>query len=242
MTIKLDYIQKPKLKNPAMIAGLPGIANVGKLAIEYLIYQTRAEKFLELHSEHFPEWAIPVEGGIRTLRMDFFHARPEGIKRDLILMSSDAQAATPLGQYALTGEILDIAQEQGVTTFTTMAAYVLSSGVMKMKPVVGVASSKKLTAALKKSGVEMLESGVIVGMNGLLPAFAAMRGMDGYCLLGVTSGGMIDPNASRAVLQSLSAMLGFSIDTTELGEHAERLEAKMPKLKEAPEEETSYIR
>jgi hypothetical protein len=214
MPIRLEYLHKPKLKQPVMIAGLPGIANVGKLAIEFLIHQLRARKFLEFHSEHLPEWAIPDAGEIRTLSLDFFHARPDGMKRDLILLTGDAQAATPRGQYALTGEILNIAEGHGVTTVATMAAYVLSVHEIRMKPVVAAVSSARLAKLLAEKGVGMLNSG------------------------------LIDPKASGAVLRALGSITGFSIDTTELTKHAEELKSRLPRPppRKPPEEEVSYIR
>jgi hypothetical protein len=244
MSLKLDYLEKPKLNNPVMIAGLPGIANVGKLAVEFLINQLKAKKFLELHSEYFPEWAIPDAGGIRTLKMDFFHVRPDDMKYDLILTTADAQAATPHGQYALTEEILNIAEEHGTTTVSTMAAYVLSMNETRKSHVVGVATNPKLSKTLKEKKVKLLDSGVIVGMNGLLPAFAALKGMDGFCLLGVTEGGLLDPNASVDVLQAMASIVGFSVDTTKLAEHADSIRSKLPQpqVTEAPEDEVTYIR
>jgi hypothetical protein len=243
MSPRLEYLHRPKLKRPMLIAGFPGIANVGKLAAEFLIHKLEAEKFLEFHSEYFPEWAIPEAGEVRTLRMDFFNARPDGLKHDLILLTGDAQAATPRGQYAMTGEILNIAQEQGATAVFTMAAYVLSPLEAKRRPVVGVASSARLTKLLGEKGVSLLEGGIIVGMNGMLPAFATLRDMDGFCLLGVTRGGLIDPEASGAVLRTLASIIGFSIDTSELVVHAERLKSRLPRPppRRPPEEEVSYI-
>jgi hypothetical protein len=244
MSLRLEYFHRPKLKRPVMIAGLPGIANVGKLAAEFLIHQLRAEKFLELHSEYLPEWAIPEAGEVRTLRMDFFHTRPDGLEHDLILLTGDAQAATPRGQYALTGEILNLAGEHGVTAVFTMAAYVLSPHELRRRAVVGVASSPRLTKILEKKGVNVLEGGIIVGMNGMLPAFAALRKMDGFCLLGTTKGGLIDPGASGAVLRALASIVGFSVDTRELTAHAERLKSRLPRPppSKPPEEEVWYIR
>jgi hypothetical protein len=244
MPLRLEYLHKPRLNRPVVIAGLPGIANVGKLAVEFLIHQLRARKFLELHSEYLPEWAIPEAGKIRTLSVDFFHARPDGMKRDLILLTGDAQAATPHGQYILTGEILNVAEAHGADTVFTMAAYVLSPHEVRMKPVVGVVSNPKLVKLLTAKGVSLLNTGVIVGMNGMLPAFAALRQMRGFCLLGVTRGGLIDPKASGAVLQALSSITGFSVDTSELTKHAEELKSRLPRLppKKPFEEEVSYIR
>jgi len=245
MPISLNYLSHPKLKKPVMLAGLPGIANVGKLAAEFLVNQLEAQKFLELSSEHFPEWAVPDGGSVRAMRMEFFHARPSGSKQDLILMTADAQAATPQGQYALTGEILDLAGENGVTTVATMAAYVLSPEETKKKTVVGVATDRKLVETLKSRGIEVLTNGVIVGMNGMLPSFAALRGMDGFCLLGVTEGGILDPMASAAVVKAMGSIFGFRVKTGELEAHAaeiSKLPQVEPRLPEIEEEDLSYIR
>ena len=47
--VTIRYVSKvPKLKNPILIEGLPGIGNVGKLAIEHLIDSVGATKFAEL--------------------------------------------------------------------------------------------------------------------------------------------------------------------------------------------------
>ncbi|MEM4724825.1 MAG: PAC2 family protein, partial [Candidatus Hadarchaeum sp.] len=181
MPTRLKHISRPKLKQPVLVAGLPGIANVGKLALEYLVQKLSAEKFLELYSDYFPEWVIQEEGRVSPLKVDFFHCRPEGMKQDLILVTSDAQAATPLGQYALTGELLDVAVRHGVKLVGTMAAYVVSPEERRSYGVVGAASDVDLAKALSESGVKLLKSGVIVGMNGMLPVMATRRGMRGFC-------------------------------------------------------------
>ncbi len=247
MQTSKKYLKRPKLKRPVLVAGLPGIANIGKLAVEYLIHKLAAQKFLELYSEYFPEWVIQDEGSIKPLKVDFFHCRPSELKHDLIFVTADAQAATPMGQYMLTGEILEIAANYGVTTVGTMAAYVTSPGETRRSPVVGAASDQDEAKVLSEIGVELLDNGTIVGMNGILPGMAAMQEMKGFCLLGTTEGGLIDANAATAVLKALSSMLNFKIDIKDLEQHANKLQGlKLPlvpqQLQERPEEEPSYIR
>lgn len=242
---RFNYLSRPKLKRPVLIAGLPGIANIGKLAAEYLIHKLKAAKFAELYSEYFPEWAIQEDGTLKTLKMDFFRARPHKLKHDLILATADAQAATPVGQYVLTGEILDFAEKHGVELVATMAAYVLSQNEPLGRTVVGAASDSDLGKMLKDHGVTLLDGGMIVGMNGLLPALAASRGMRGFCLLGTTKGGLLDARASGAILRALRSMFGFDVDIQELHQHAltlPKLKPSMLKLPGSFEEEPSYIR
>jgi len=36
-TWKVEFFEKPKLKDPILIEGLPGIGNIGKLAVDFII-------------------------------------------------------------------------------------------------------------------------------------------------------------------------------------------------------------
>ncbi|MEM2638239.1 MAG: PAC2 family protein, partial [Candidatus Hadarchaeales archaeon] len=213
---KIIYLEKPRLKKPKAVAGLPGIANVGKLAADFMIHKFKAKKFAEIVSEHLPEWGLPDEGDIRTVNIDFYYCMPRNSDFHLILITSDAQATSPVGQYVLSGEILDLLEKESVETLGTMAAYVKGSGESVRSQVVGTATSKKMINLLKEKGIEILTGGVIVGMNGLLPALAALRGIEGFCLLGVTAGGLIDPVASNNVIAAMASILGFKIDSSEL--------------------------
>ena len=244
MPARLNYLKRPKLKRPVFVAGLPGIAHIGKLAVEYLIHKLRAKKFAELYSEHFPEWVVRDDGSVKTLKVDLSYCKPDGLKRDLLLATADAQAASPAGQYRLTGEILDVAAQHGAGTVVTMAAYVLSPNEARAK-VVGAASDIDTVKLLGERGVELLDSGMIVGMNGLLPGLAAARGMHGFCLLGATRGGLLDVGATESVLRALSEVLGFKLDLEELRKHATTLPKFRPPMLRLPrgiEEEVSYIR
>jgi len=247
MPILLKYTKRPRLKQPVLVAGLPGIANIGKLAAEYLIHKLTAKKFLELYSEHLPEWVVQNEGMLSPLKVDFFHCKPDGLKHDMILVTADAQAATPVGQYTLAGEILDIMSRFDVTTVGTMAAYVISPEEDRSSAIVGAATDSSMAKVLIENGVKLLKSGVIVGMNGMLPGMAYERGMKGFCLMGVTEGGLLDAGASAAVLKALSSILNFKLDLKDLERYAEQLSKlkpplPSPEISETAEEEPSYIR
>ena len=112
---------------------------------------------------------------------------------------------------------------------------------------VGGASDAPMAKILNEKGVKLLKSGVIVGMNGMLPSMASRSGMRGFCLLGVTEGGMLDATAAAAVLKSLSLVLGFKLDMKDLEQQAEKLtklnpQVASPEVVESVEEEPTYIR
>ena len=47
-TIKI--LEKPKMKNPILVEGLPGIGNVGRVAVGYLVAELKMVKIAELYS------------------------------------------------------------------------------------------------------------------------------------------------------------------------------------------------
>jgi uncharacterized protein (TIGR00162 family) len=244
MPTQLNYLKKPKLKKPTLVAGLPGIAHIGKLAVEYMIHELRAENFAELYSEYFPEWVVREDGLIKSLKVDFYHCRPDGMSTDIILATADAQAASPVGQYALSDDILNVAVQHDVDTVATMAAYMLSTQESR-SPVVGAATDSKTSKLLRDHNIELLEDGMIVGMNGLLVGLAAERNLHGFCLLGATEGGLLDIRATEAVLKVLADLLGFKLNLKNLQKYTPAIsKLKQPKFKlpSAVEEEVSYIR
>ena len=244
MPARLNYLKRPKLKRPVLIAGLPGIAHIGKLAVEYLIRELQAEKFAELYSEYFPEWVVREDGLIKSLKVDFYHCRPKGATQDIILATADAQAASPVGQYALSDEVLNVAKQYDVNTVATMAAYMLSPQEPRLK-VVGAATDGKTSKLLHDHSIELLKDGMIVGMNGLLVGLAAERDMHGFCLLGATEEGLLDVHATEAVLKAITDVFGFKLNLENLHKYAPAVSKLKPpkfKLPQAVEEEVSYIR
>ncbi len=166
MTSHLTYLNKPDLKNPIAIAGLPGIALIGKLSVEYLIQELEAEKFAELKSDSFPGWAIREDGIVRGLKVNFYEAEKEDFDRDIVLLTADAQASSAKSQYDLSQEIVDVLSEVGAESITTMAAFLEPDG--KESSVVGAATGTKLVEEIENHGVGILTEGRVVGMNGLL--------------------------------------------------------------------------
>ena len=52
--LEISITDKPKLNNAILIEGLPGIGNVGKLAVSHLINVLNAKKSLEIYSSSLP--------------------------------------------------------------------------------------------------------------------------------------------------------------------------------------------
>lgn len=246
MSSDFQYLKRPELKNPIAIAGLPGIALIGKMSVEYLIQKFDAEEFAELRSDKFPGWVVREDGKVKDLRVHFYQAEPEGLDRSLILITADAQASSSEGQYELSKEVINVLADHGVETVITMAAFLESDG--KESPVVGGATDSELAEKIEEHGVGLLSGGRIVGMNGLLVSLSGEKSMNGFCLLGTTEGKDKDPDAAKEVLTVFSEIYDFQIDLSDFDDKVSELpkfkppKVKMPKVSGSETETSSYIR
>jgi proteasome assembly chaperone (PAC2) family protein len=66
-----------------------------------------------------------------------------------------------------------------------------------------------------------MNTGTVTGMNGLVIGVGKTRGITGVCLLGETSGYVVDAKASKAILEILSKILGLKLDMTTLIKRAQ---------------------
>ncbi|MEO2237256.1 MAG: PAC2 family protein, partial [Candidatus Poseidoniia archaeon] len=90
-----------------------------------------------------------------------------------------------------------------------------------------------------KAGVEFIEGepgAGIVGASGLLLGLGKLRGIEGGCLMGETSGYMVDPKSAQALLVTLQKLLGIKIDLTELEKRAEQVDEITTQLREMESE------
>jgi len=189
------------------IGGLPGIGSVGKVAADYLATTLECSTAKRFFSKGFPAQVV-VAGNITDLLYAEMKAAKIKDRNDLYVLSGDAQPLDVREMYRLAGDILEFARSNGVTDMITLAAYV---GESKEK-VMGAASNPETVALLEKSGVPILKSGSIGGLNGLLAGLAPLYDMRGFCLLATTSGeNPIDLGAARNLLEALSPLVGVDI-------------------------------
>ena len=226
------YIEKPKLRNPILIEGLPGVGNVGKLAAEHLIDEIKAKKFAEIYSNDFPPQVfVNVDGTIKLVKNELYYKRTRKGK-DMIILTGDFQGMSPRGQYILAEAVLDIAEEMGVDIIYTLGGYGIGMEVEKPR-VIGAATHPEIVEELKKHGVIFKgeEGGGIIGASGLLLGIGMLRGFKGACLMGETSGYIVDPNSARQVIKVLTELLGINISFARLDEKAEEVKRITDRIK-----------
>ena len=234
--IVVVFKEKPKLREPILVEGLPGVGNVGKLAAEHLVDQLKAVKFAEIFSKYFPPQVLVNDSGtIRLVGNEMYYVlRPEAAN-DLVILIGDYQGLTPDGQYELSDKTLQISKELGVKRIYTLGGYGLGKMIEKPR-VLGAATDADLVEEMKGFGVTFSKgepgSG-IVGASGLLLGLGNLYGMRSACLMGETSGYFVDPKGAQAVLEVLAKILSVKIDFKELESKAEQIDMITSKLREA---------
>lgn len=233
--IEVRFTEKPTLRAPIFIEGLPGVGNVGKLAAEHLIDQLKAVKFADIISKYFPPQVIVREDGlIRLVSNELYYVRREENENDLIFLVGDYQGVTPEGQYMLSDRVLAIAKELGVNQIYTLGGYGIGKMVDKPR-VLGAATDNELITEMKELGVVFSKgepgSG-IVGASGLLLGLGKLYGMQSVCLMGETSGYFVDPRAAEVVLEILVKKLNVQIDYEALRHKAQQIDQITAKLKD----------
>ncbi|PIU10039.1 proteasome assembly chaperone family protein [Candidatus Micrarchaeota archaeon CG08_land_8_20_14_0_20_49_17] len=251
-TVTVKILSKPKLREPVLIGGLPGMGYVGKIAAEHLVEELRAKKFAELYSPHFPHHvAVEPDGTLRLLRNDFYHASSNG--KDLIIVVGDVQAVSSEGHHKVVDKILDVAEQFGVKQIFTLGGFATGRYSRAKPKVVGVVSQLDLIEKYKEHGFTVEKGGgPIIGASGLLIGMGKLRGMEGLCLLGETHGMLVDHNSAKVVLEVLVGILGIKVDMTNVEQRAKETERILGRIqkemvlrerreKKPAEEETSYI-
>jgi len=237
--VKGTYIKERvsvELREPVLVAGLPGLGLVGKIAIRYLIRQLKAQRFAHLYSEHFPYYVlVNKKGSVRLLRGVFYFWKNPAGANDFIFFTGDSQSQTIEGQYEIADCLLDFAKKHGVKAIVTIGGYRVET---KDKPKVYVAATgQEVLSRVVRAGAVVSDSGSpIVGTAGLILGLARFKRIDALCLLGETRGYLPDPLAARSVLEVLKGTFGFGVDLAELDEDIVRAEQMVSRLQKIEEQ------
>ncbi len=233
---KIMVLKKIKLKKPTMVVGLPGIGNVGRIAVRYMIDQLKAKKFAELYSPYFvPVVIIDEKSVVKNIKNEFYYyTGPEG---DFIFLTGDSQSMTPYGHYEINGMIINFAKDMGVSKIITVGGY--NTGDVDDNPkVIGVVSNEKLLKKYKDYGMDFSGNKVIstiVGSTGLLIGMAGQFKIDGLSIIVGTPGFPItiaDPKAAEAALNVLMKLTNLKVDMTKIDQSVKIMKDSIKKTEE----------
>lgn len=212
--------ERPRLRKPVLIEGLPGIGFVANIVALHLISELKAKKLCQIHSPSFQAFSLTSRGGeIRHPINELFYSKVESAERDLLILFGNSQASDPKGQYDLCKRVLDISQSLGCDFVLSVGG--LRRDLVQSEPRVFCAATDKETIDLAKSlGADVMR-GQIYGVAGILIGLAKLRRLRGLCVLSETSGLFADVAAARSALKFTSRLLGLEVDYTRLDQAVE---------------------
>ena len=110
MSFKIKSLGKPKLKNPILIEGLPGMGNVGKIAVDFMIEHMQAKKFLEISSHNFPNSVFVNEENLIELpKIGMYYKNTKD--RSIMFLAGDVQPTDEKSCYAFCEEVLNVIEK-----------------------------------------------------------------------------------------------------------------------------------
>jgi uncharacterized protein (TIGR00162 family) len=228
-----EAVASPDLDEPVLVEGLPGVGHVGKLAVEHLLEEIESELVERVHSTHFPPQVRVDDGRTELAGAEFYAIQPED-GRDLLVLTGDHQAQDSEGHYGLTETFLDVADDYGVERVFAIGG-VPTGELIEEYSVLGAGTTDEVVDDLTDVGVEFREdepAGGIVGVSGLLLGLGERRGFEAACLMGETSGYLVDPKSAQAVLEVLQEVVDFDVDYASLEERADEMEEVVRKIQE----------
>jgi uncharacterized protein len=221
----------PKMRDAILIEGLPGIGNVGKLAVDFLIDELKPKKIYEFFSYSFPHSVFVNEKNLVDLpKIELYYKEINGTA--ILFLAGDTQPIDEVSSYHFSNEVLNLAERLGTKEVITIGGIGLSN--VPMSPQVYCTGNCKDIIKRYKLGTEMNDKifgvvGPIVGVSGLLVGLSSRRKMKAISLLAETYGHpmYMGVRGAKEVVKVLSNKFGFGLDTRKLDKDIKELEEGM---------------
>jgi len=250
MADELRIHGRPELERPVLLAAFRGWndgAQAASLAAGYLAKTWGAEQFAEVDPEDFFDFQatrphVSLEDGL-TRRIDwpetgFYHARPEGLDRDIVLLLG---IEPNLRWRTFTDLVVGLAQELEVELMITLGALLADVPHTRPAPVTGSASDEELVQRLGLSASRYEGPTGIVGVlhdacrQADIPSASLWAAVPHYVSLTPS------PRAAVALCERLGSLIGVEIDVDELEEAAQSYEEQVSEAVASDEETASYV-
>ena len=222
---KIKNISKPKLKNPILIEGLPGMGNVGKIAIDFMVEHLDAKKFIEIKSKTFPSCVFVNETNLVELpKIELYYKNLKD--HSLIFLTGDIQPTQEQDCHEFCEIILNIFQELKGKEIITMGGIGLPEPPKSPK-VYTTANIKDIIKKYNQKNNSLYGLvGPIVGVSGLLLGLGHERKIPAISFLAETFGhpNYLGIKGSKEILTTLNKKLNLKLDLSELTEEIKEFE------------------
>jgi proteasome assembly chaperone (PAC2) family protein len=246
--LRIDH--RPELERPILVAAFRGWndgAQAASLAAGYLAKTWGAERFADVDPENFFDFQatrphVSLEEGL-SRRIDwpetaFYHARPEGLDRDIVLLLG---IEPNLRWRTFTDLVVGLARDVGIELLITLGALLADVPHTRSAPVTGSASDKELVERLGLSASRYEGPTGIVGVihdecgKSGIPSASLWAAVPHYVSLTPS------PRGALALCERLGDVLGIEIEADELEEAARNYEEQVSEAVASDEETAAYV-
>ncbi|MBT3814142.1 hypothetical protein HOE37_02120 [Candidatus Woesearchaeota archaeon] len=227
----------PKLNNPLFVEGLPGIGNVGKIAVDFLVEEFKAKKLYSFFSYKFPHSVFVGENNLVEMpKVEIYYKQFKNKnKRDLILLVGDIQPIDEESCYTFCEEILKIVKHFKCAEMITTGGIGLQSLPEKPK-VYCTGNDEKLFKEYVKKGMLVEKDifgvvGPIVGVSGVLLGLGMKRNIKGVALLAETFGHpmYLGIKGAQEILKVIEKKFKFGYDLKKMSKEIIEVEKELKK-------------
>ena len=215
---------KKSIKNPVIIEGLPGMGNVGKIAVDFIIDSLKATKYCEVTSRRFPNCVFVDErNNIELPKVSLYHKKIKG--QDFVFVSGDIQPVNEIGCYEFCEQVLKLFPK--VKEVVTLGGIGLEE--LPLEPKLYAAGTSPKVLSKYKLPKAKGNVGPIFGVSGILVGMAKEKKVPGTVLLAQT---LAHPHylgikGSRGLLKVLNSAWKLGINMRSLNREVKEIEAEI---------------
>lgn len=254
MTIQFKILSKEKIKNPVLIEGLPGIGNVGKIAIDFILDNIKANKIIEITSDDFPHSVFVNDKNMIDLpSMSIYYKKIKS--QDFLFLTGDIQPTTEKSCYEFCEKLLDLLEKYSTKEIIALGGIGLPTIPAKPK-LYCTSNSEKI---IKKYSSKKLNNqifgvvGPIIGVTGLLSGLAKKRNIPALIVLAQTFGhpNYLGIKGAREIISFLAEEFKLNVNMKELDKEISLMDKEVRlrtgEMKKIPKEpiptqvDTNYI-
>jgi predicted ATP-grasp superfamily ATP-dependent carboligase len=246
--LRIDH--RPELTRPVLVSAFRGWndgAQAATLAAGYLAKTWDAQRFADLDPEGFFDFQatrphVSLEEGL-TRRIDwpetaFYHARPDGLDRDVVLLLG---IEPNLRWRTFTDLVVGLCRELGIELMITLGALLADVPHTRPAPVTGSATDEELVERLGLSASRYEGPTGIVGVlhdacrQSGIPSASLWAAVPHYVSLTPS------PRGALALCERLGSLIGVEVDGDELQQAARSYEEQVSEAVASDEETASYV-
>lgn len=222
MTWNVKMIKKLKRTNNAvLIEGLPGLGNVGKIAVDFIIDDLKAEKVYELSSKKFPHCVFVNEKNLVELPgIAVYHKKVK--EKNIFLVAGDTQPIDEVSCYDFCYNLLDLCKKNNCKEIITIGGVGVNNA--KNPKVYCTGNNIKILDKYKNETLKMSNMlGPIVGVSGLLVGLAD-KNINAINLLAETPANNMGVSGAKEVLHILDKKLKLGLNFKRLNKEFKEIE------------------